>query len=101
MMLYCILPQSKLTKENVTKLLKEYHDEFERLCLDANLGDKIKRRGWEEFREFFFTWATSFTFVTLLPWTSVFKNDFAKFANVYRFCCDELNIPEFLLKECA
>lgn len=96
-LLYTVLPKEKLSKENLRRLVKLYHDEFEQLCNERGYGDKIKRRTWEDLEEVFFTWGSAFAFIIFMSSIECYSKDYPKFANIFKVLSEEINISDFLL----
>jgi len=100
-MLFTVLTKENLSKDNLRKWIRRYYDEFESLCQNHKSGDKVQRKSWEEFEEFFFTWGATYVYLICLPSVECYEKDFPKYANVFRVLHDELHITEFLEKSCS
>ncbi|CAL8138278.1 unnamed protein product [Orchesella dallaii] len=100
-MLVTAIPKENLTKDNLRKWIRRYYEEFESLCQNSKNGDKIKRKSWEDFEEFFFTWGAAFLYCIALPSVECYEKDYLKYAIAFKVLNDELHLPEFLEKTCG
>lgn len=99
-MLFTVLTNENSHKSNVKKLLKLYWQEYEQLCQSEPIyNENIKRRGWEELEEDFFTWGCAFAFIWIVGGFA-FGIDLEqkRVSNLFRILCEEVNVPDFLLR---
>lgn len=97
-MLYTVLTEETLTKDNLVKFLRKYYEEFSKLCVEGGLEDKVCRE-WEAFEEFFFTWGSAFAYLVFLVSIYCYQKDLGKYANVFKVLCKDVQLPQLLLKK--